>query len=260
MLDPRQREAQLYDVTVADWPGEVAFYQGLAAAAQARGQAVLEIGCGTGRIALRLAQAGVQVVGLDKSPEMLAVAQAKSGDLLTLRWVQADMRDFDLQAHFGLIILPGHVFQHMLTPDAQVAALTCIRRHLAAGGVLVVHLDHQELDWLGALTQTLGGVFEPSGEVLDPVSGRRVCTRRAWWYAPATQTASTVAQVEEYDAQDRVVARWETELLPLHCVFRYEMEHLLGRVGFAVQAVYGDFLRGPLVDTSSEMVWVATTH
>ena len=51
--------------------------------------------------------------------------------------------------------------------------------------------------------------------------------------------------------------RWERGPIPLHSMFRYEMEHLLTRVGFAVEAVYGDFYRGELRDESSEMIWVA---
>jgi hypothetical protein len=43
----------------------------------------------------------------------------------------------------------------------------------------------------------------------------------------------------------------------LHCVFRFEMEHLLARVGLAVDAVYGDFSRHPLEDKSLDMIWVA---
>jgi hypothetical protein len=55
----------------------------------------------------------------------------------------------------------------------------------------------------------------------------------------------------------KVVDRWERGPTRLHCVFRFEMEHLLARAGFALDALYGDFLRGGLTDRSAEMVWVA---
>jgi len=79
----------------------------------------------------------------------------------------------------------------------------------------------------------------------------------AWWYAPSTQTASVVTLHEEVGADGQVVDRWETQPLALHCVFSFEMEHLLARVGFEVEAVYGDFLRQDPRDESSEMAWVA---
>jgi hypothetical protein len=53
------------------------------------------------------------------------------------------------------------------------------------------------------------------------------------------------------------VNRIEREPIRLHCVFRFEMDHLLARVGFEVEAVYGDFFRHELQDDSSGMIWVA---
>jgi len=54
-----------------------------------------------------------------------------------------------------------------------------------------------------------------------------------------------------------VVDRWQTGSVQLHCVFRFEMEHLLARTSFSLEDVYGDFLRNPLDDTSPNMIWVA---
>jgi SAM-dependent methyltransferase len=249
--------AQTYDAWVPDWPGELAFYRELAAEVMRAGGGVLEIACGTGRIAARLAQEGMLVVGLDRSPEMLEVAQEKTRGLGSVRWVQADMRSFALGETFGLVIMPGHSFQHLSTPHDQVACLECIRRHLRPEGTLVVHLDHQNVNWLGSLLGEKGGRFEPAGEFRHPKTGRDVRAFRAWSYEPATQTAVSQALWEEIGADGQVIDRWESGPVRLHCVFRFEMEHLLARIGFSVVAVYGDFFRGALVDTSSEMVWTA---
>lgn len=62
---------------------------------------------------------------------------------------------------------------------------------------------------------------------------------------------------EEIGTNGQVVNREETGPVRLHCVFRFEMEHLLARSGFAVEALYGDFFRHALLDDSSSMVWVA---
>jgi len=249
--------AQTYDAAVPDWPGEIDFYRTLAAEATANGQAVLEIACGTGRVALRLAQAGARVVGIDLSAAMLNVARAKGAGLPNVRWLQADMKSFDLGETFGLIIIPGHSFQFMLTPQDQLSCLACIDRHLAPGGVLVVHLDHQDVAWLGGLRSGQGGVFNVTSEVTHPTTGRRVRTLRAWTYEPSTQTATAVTRWEEMGPGGEVTARWQGQPVRLHCVFRFEMEHLLARAGLEVEAVYGDFQRGALTDVSSDMVWVA---
>jgi len=82
------RVAQLYDASVPDWPGEIDFYRELAAEAQSNGGAVLEVACGTGRVAVRLAQDGVSVVGIDLSAAMLDVAREKSVGIRNVRWVE----------------------------------------------------------------------------------------------------------------------------------------------------------------------------
>jgi SAM-dependent methyltransferase len=244
-------------VSVSDWPGEIDFYRALAAEARSNGGKVLELGCGTGRVAIRLAHDGVEVVGLDLSTAMLAVAREKSAGIGILRWVEGDMRAFELGETFHLTIVPGHGFQNLLTPEDQRACLESARRHLAPGGLLVVHLDHQSVDWLGDLMRDAGGAFEAGEQFLYPGTERRIRALRTWSYERTTQTAVVETVWEEVGPDGRVVDRWETGPVRLHCVFRFEMEHLLGRTGFAVEAVYGDFFRGELDEESSEMIWVA---
>jgi SAM-dependent methyltransferase len=251
-------ESELYDAVVPDWPGEIAWYQELAAEAAAQGGAVLELACGTGRVALRLARRGGRVVGLEVAPAMLKIARAKSAGLDNVRWVDGDMRSFDLGEQFALVIIPGHSFQFMLTPADQLVCLETIKRHLVPGGRLVVHLDHQSFEWLASLKERRGA-FKPTEDMIHPGSGNRLHTERSWRFEPSTQTATVVTVREERDEAGQVIGRWETAPKALHCVFRFEMEHLLARAGLTVEALYGDFLRQPLHDDSPEMIWVART-
>lgn len=250
--------AEMYDDSVPDWPGEIDFYTRLAAEAKAAGGSVLEIACGTGRVAIRLAQGGVNAVGLDLSPRMLAVARRKSAGLANMRWVQADMRSFDLGETFALVLIPGHAFQNLNTPQDQVACLECIKRHLTPGGILVVHLDHQDVRWLGDLLGDKGGVFEAAEEFKHPTTGCLVRASRAWSYERSTQTAIQQTRWDEIGDDGQNVASVHREPIRLHCIFRLEVEHLLARTGFAVEALYGDFFRHPLSDDSTDMIWVAT--
>lgn len=255
----RSREfyATTYDTVVADWPGEIDFYRRLAGEAAARGQSVLEVACGTGRVTLRLAQDGVNVLGLDLSPAMLAVARQKSAGVGGIRWVQADMRSFQLGEAFGLAVIPGHSFQNILTPTDQVATLASIKRHLVPGGILVVHLDHLDTAWLGDLMRDQGGRFGAQRSFTHPTTGKNIRTSQAWSYHPSTQTAVSQTVWEAVSPTGEVTDRWESGPLHFHCVFRFEMQHLLERTGFEVQAVYGDFFCHALQDDSSDMVWVA---
>ena len=251
--------AETYDAAVPDWPGEIDFYREYAAEARSKGEALLDIGCGTGRIGIRLAQEGTRVTGLDLSEKMLDMARQKSAGILNLRWVHSDMCAFDLGETFGLAIIAGHAFQNLNTPEEQVSCLQCIHRHLKLGGRLVMHIDHQDFGWLGGLVGDQAGIFKPAEEFLRARTGGQIRTFRAWSYEPATQTAICTIAWEEVSADEQVVDRWKTEPVRLHCIFRFEMEHLLRRTGFDIERIYGDFFRHPLEDKSPGMIWVART-
>jgi len=252
--------AQTYDVSVGDWPGEIAFYQEYASCIDAEGQAILELACGTGRIAVRLAKAGYRVVGLDVSGWMLEEARKKSLGIKNIRWVQADMRSFGLDETFGLVIIPGHSFQNLLTPADQVACLESVKQHLTPRGRLIIHLDYLDVSWLGALMGDEGGVNKKAETFTHPGTGRQIRTSQAWSYESATQSAISQTVWEEISEGGEVSDRWESGPLRFHCVFRIEMEHLLERTGFTVEAVYGDFFRQELSEKCSEMVWIASNR
>ena len=249
--------ARIYHARGLGWPGELDFYLDLAAKCTEKGQSILEIACGTGRVASRLARAGARVTGFDFSQSMLEVARLENADISNLQWQQADMRDFELDDTFGLIISPGHSFMHMLTISDQLACLACLRRHLDSNGLLVLHIDYQDITWLGDLCSDLGGVYKPGEQVIDPQTGYLVRTQRAWWYEPATQTAIAITRWEEFNDAGQSLDQWEIGPNRFHCFFRNEMEHLLQRAGLQVEALFGDFYRGELTDNSSEMIWLA---
>jgi SAM-dependent methyltransferase len=96
---------------------------------------VLELACGTGRVTLPLTRAGVEMVGLDIDPVMLAVAKAKRGQNPWPMLIAADMRQFSLSCRFSVVIVPYNSIQ-LLTSLTEVAAcLTGIAAHLAPRGI-----------------------------------------------------------------------------------------------------------------------------
>jgi ubiquinone/menaquinone biosynthesis C-methylase UbiE len=249
--------AQLYDVAVSDRPGEIDFYHDLMQRLKSDQVNMLEIACGTGRVSLQIVSEDVTITGLDVSPELLHIAREKSADLQNVRWVLGDMRAFDLGQKFDLVIIPGHSFQFMLTPMDQVQCLNYIKRHLRSNGMLVVHLDHQDFNWLGSLPRQVTGTYSEWRELKHPLTGHVVRTANEWIFEPATQTATVTTVWEEIGLDNIVTNRWQRKPMPLHCVFRFEMDHLLKRMGYAIEAVYGDFFKNPLMDESDQMIWVA---
>ena len=140
--------ADIYDSVYSYVREDIPFYVDEALKA---GGPVLELGCGTGRVAIPIAQAGVNVVGLESSEAMLDVARRKSQELsgagrLTL--VQADMRDFSLERTFDLAIIPFRGFLSLLTVEDQGKTLLNVQRHLTPGGTLIFNVFVPDLDML----------------------------------------------------------------------------------------------------------------
>src|SRR6476646_3532820 len=118
--------ADLYDyVTLYQSRDDIGFF---VEAAQASGEPVLEIGCGTGRVLIPVARAGVNIVGLDSSSAMLRICETKlhqeaEAVRSKVRLVRGDMRDFSLQETFSLATVPFRPFQHLVTVEDQLSCL-----------------------------------------------------------------------------------------------------------------------------------------
>ena len=146
--------AAWHDVECASYGADLPVWRELA---DERGGPVLDIGAGTGRVALDLAARGHDVVALDADPELVEVCTARARERgLAVRAHAADARSFDLGALFPLAILPMQVAQLLGGPAGRAAMLATVGAHLEPGGLLAV-----------ALADPFGGV--PAGEFLPPL-------------------------------------------------------------------------------------------
>lgn len=247
----------IYDVMHAEIPGgdDVAFFRGLAADT---GGPVLELGCGTGRIAVPLAAAGFEVVGVDRSPAMLARAQTRA-DRLTpevrrrLRLVEGDFTTTIVGSGFGLVFAAFRVFMAAPDPDSQLLALETIGRQLRPNGLVAIDLFDPRLDILAPAEST-----EPMhhGTFLNPDTGRPV--RVTILGRQNDRVAQRFRQpwlFEELDALGHP-ARSEVEILTLRWTYRHEMRHLLVRAGFEPLAEYSDYAMAP-PEYGAEQIWLA---
>ena len=99
------------------------------------GGSVLDLGCGTGLLACRIAQDGLTVAGADPADGMLRVARSRPG-AERVAWIKAAGQTLRLPQRFDLIYMTGHAFQALLTDDDAVAVLRNVRDHLTPGGPL----------------------------------------------------------------------------------------------------------------------------
>jgi ubiquinone/menaquinone biosynthesis C-methylase UbiE len=107
------------------------------------GGPVLEVATGTGRVLWPIARASFDIVGIDISDQMLAMARAKgerehAAVREGVKLHQADMTSFELKRLFQLAIIPFRAFQHLTLPEQQRAGLNCINRSLVVGGHLII--------------------------------------------------------------------------------------------------------------------------
>ncbi len=246
-MDVYEKLARFYDAQHADLTADLVFY--LYFARQADGP-VLEVGCGTGRLMLPLVEAGIAVTGVDTSPAMLAVARRQLGERAVL--VEGDMRTISLPDRYALVIISINTFMHLLTTKDQLAALTNLARHLQPQGRLIIDLPagdelaHQDPDGHLFLEQT----FQ------DPESGHPVMkfvASRVDWF--------TQRQHVTYIYDERLPGgevRRTVAPMTLRHVFRYELELLLDKAGYHLEALYGDYDLTPYGEGGPRMIAVAT--
>ncbi len=216
------------------------------------GGSVLELGCGTGRVTLPLAEAGHEIWGLDLSKEMLAQFQEKAAHfpasvVARLHVRHGHMARFDLGRTFDLVIAPFRAFQALTDRSEQERCLECIQGHLADRGQFVMHVfrPHQVLDTTWVQPESF------DWEVVDPRTGKRV--RR---YQRRTRI-DLEHQVLSVDLIYRVQGSAEEIVEPLSLAYFYEdqMRELLRAKGFSIIGEFGYFDERPIAN-GPELIFV----
>ncbi len=217
---PYDAIARVYDPWSASVTEDVEFY---VEEARSSGGPVVELACGTGRIAVPVAKSGVRVIGVDASAGMLEVAggYARSEGveaLLDLRL--GDMREPPVEERVPLVLIPFRSLLHMTTETDRLRALAAANELLLPGGRLVFD------------------VFAPSSEDVEDTDGRwlerepGIFERADWDEGERTLTLS----VRRGEEASTMLLAW---LSPA------EWHLLLDRAGFDVDAQWGWFDRRP---------------
>jgi SAM-dependent methyltransferase len=183
--------------------------------AEAADGAVLELGAGTGRVAIDLAAKGHEVVALDSDPELLAALAERAP---TVTRVTADARDFELDATFSLVLAPMQLVQIVGGRAGRAAMLDRVRAHLTADGLFAAALARPldaipEGDASPPLPDMLerdGWVFSSQPVAVEERNGRVVVTRRRQAVSPAgeleeeeVEIALDVVGIDEFEGELR---------------------------------------------------------
>jgi SAM-dependent methyltransferase len=149
-----------HDVECGGYDADLPLWEELAAAADGP---VLELGCGTGRVALRLARRGHEVIGIDRDPDLIASLRARGADL-PLEAIAADARDFRLDRRIDLALAPMQVLQLLADAGDRRRCLVAVAAALRPGGRLAAAIV-ERLPEVEAATPPLPDVREIDGWV-----------------------------------------------------------------------------------------------
>jgi SAM-dependent methyltransferase len=232
---PYDAIARLYDPWSRSVTEDVPFYVEEARTYGAPdGDPVVELGVGTGRIAVPIAQAGIRVIGVDASEQMLEVcresaAQAGVTDLVDLRL--GDLREPPVDERVGLAICPFRAFLHLVDDGERLQGLEAARGLLRPGGRLVFD------------------VFTPSRADIDETHARWIerepgIFERADW---DEQSRSLALSVRGPAGESTMTLAW---------ISAPEWAELIRLAGFELEACYGWFDRRPHTG-GEDTIWVA---
>jgi ubiquinone/menaquinone biosynthesis C-methylase UbiE len=218
--------------------GDIPFYKKYAIQ---QGSPVLELGCGTGRILIPIAQSNIECYGLDMNRDMLGICETKvrALGLSNVRLQSASMDEFEYDQKFSLIYIPFRSFQHLLHTEQQLRCLHLVRKHLKPDGLFIMD------------------VFAPNIARIAKYSANEVSQWEKEFTRKNQETESTITRYYQARANhaDQIIElemKWEERnddgilcarkegSFKLRYIFRYELEHLLVRSGFN-PTIYGTF-------------------
>jgi SAM-dependent methyltransferase len=229
--------AWLYDIDIAAMARhDLRFYRDYAQGTRN----VLELACGTGRVALPLARAGHRVTAVDLSQPMLDVFRQKLSrepvsvaDRVTIR--RADMATFSLGQYFDLIIVPFRGFQALTNEEEISGCLYSIRNHLRADGRTILDVfalgDLETRAWQGESVDWVKKIPETGQTITRTRIRKRLDRRKQIVYSEIAY------YIQEPDGTERTLR----DPLALRYYRRYQMEYRLAASGFDIEAEFGDY-------------------
>ncbi|RJG26172.1 bifunctional 2-polyprenyl-6-hydroxyphenol methylase/3-demethylubiquinol 3-O-methyltransferase UbiG [Paenibacillus thiaminolyticus] len=218
------------------------------------GSRILDIGCGTGRLAMKLAERGAVVTAVDISPGMIEVAQQKLAlrpELAArLHYEVSDATSYRSEQQFDLILMTGGVFEYLLTPSQQKRTLCAIREMLKSGGHFVFDIISPPQICPYAKRQKDGAYSLGSG-------GNSAQTLKSWNKVRIDhfrQVVETTCFFELYNDKEERIKQFDYKFISRYSL-PAEMIHLLDCCGLAIDRFFGNYDRSPFQRGSEFMIF-----
>lgn len=241
--------APFYDAEHAQFTEDLDMYQNYAEMSIGR---ILELGCGSGRVLLPLAQAGYELTGVDTSAAMLQLARQRLQEAHVISrctLVQQDMTRLNLEQKYRLAFIALGSFAHITHRSAQKEVLAGVRAHLSTGATFIVDISNGDARYMEELSgQVLhqGTWHQDDGSVLTH------------FVSPANATDKHLLELTHfYDLHQQGGPVQRTTITTYLYLFeRAEIELLLEQAGFVIKDVYGDYDFSPYRLESPRMICI----
>ncbi|MBO62827.1 MAG: hypothetical protein CMG33_04805 [Candidatus Marinimicrobia bacterium] len=241
-------EAELYDLfRGSDDFDEIGYYVDLALNA---GGNCLDVGCGTGRVLIPIAQQGIKITGLDNSNVMIEECRKRlSSEGISASLIEEDMTNFNCENNFDLIIVPGGSFQLLDDRNDALAALKNFQKHLQPEGLFVMSLftpfyeiSHEFLDGVWRLEKD---------EKIEGSENRALC--HSCVDLDRCENLMEVRHRFELIDNNGITESSEIKFSRLRWYGKYEIKLLLERAGFQQVRISGDFENDDMGDGHAVM-------
>ena len=229
--DNDELQALLYQAHHQSYLEDIPFWTEIAAR---YGDPILELGCGTGRVMIPLAEMGYQIFGLDINYQMLSVFKNQARSLVGLGFhvFQADAAEFNLHIEFSMVFMPCNTYS-TFEDMKRHEILRVVGRHLRSGGVFVVSVPNPIL--LNRLPHTSGSEIDEV--IIHPLTGYPIQVNNSW---ERSKGELEVNWCYDHLFPDGMVKRHTINIIHYIVeVEQYENEFLMA--GLPFKAVYGNF-------------------
>ncbi len=249
--------SEFYDY-ILPYTEDIDFYINLAKRA---GGPVLELACGTGRTIIPIAQADIEIAGMDISPRMLylcrkKIDREKKAVQSRITLINGDMRDFNLNKTFSMVTIPYSSFTYLTEVEDQLACLESVNRHLEHGGTFFMTVFNESVQALADISVFNEFDITPAFTMPD---GRRVYRRFRYVERDHTRQAEvkdSIYYITYPDGKKERLVHRST----MRYFFSFELIHLLARAGLEVTGLYSDYNGTPHDATIREGMIIVTAR
>lgn len=212
---------------------------------------IMDLACGTGRLAIPLAKNGYHMIGVDIHDGMLKEAKKKSATLnLPIEWLQQDCTKLHVPTTSHFIYSVGNSFQHFLTNESQDGFLSSVNKHLEIGGIFI----------FGTRFPSVEELLQPSTEEYWKSYTDRDTLHTVDLYTISHYDALSQIQhyttIRKYKNSDGQIVDEKRTKISLRYVFPKEMERMLCNNGFEIVDVFQDWQETAATNESYELIYV----